>query len=99
MTHFLRTLGQDLRYTLRTLRLAPGFAITAILITALGVGANTAALSVADFVLVRPMPYAEPERLVRICEGPVEGGGWGCNNQLSPANFRDFKAGTSSFAE
>ena len=90
-------LKQDLRYTARTLRRARGFAVTAILVTALGVGANTAAFSVADFVLLRPLPFADPESLVRLCEGPRTGGGWGCMNELSPSNYRDFKAMTSSF--
>jgi putative ABC transport system permease protein len=88
---------QDLRYTARTLNRARGFAITAVLVTALGVGANTAAFSVADFVLLRPLPFADPDSLVRLCEGPRTGGGWGCNNQLSPANYRDLKARSSSF--
>ena len=88
---------QDLRYTIRTLSRARGFALTAILVTALGVGANTAAFSVADFVLFRPLPFADPDALVRLCEGPRTGGGWGCMNQLSPANYRDFKAMSSSF--
>jgi putative ABC transport system permease protein len=88
---------QDLRYTARTLNRSRGFALAAIAVTALGVGANTAAFSVADFVLLRPMPFGDPERLVRLCEGPREGGGWGCMNQLSPANYRDLKAMTTSF--
>ena len=54
-------LRQDLRYTGRTLRRAPGFAFTVILVTALGVGANTAAFSVTDFVLVRPLPFPDPD--------------------------------------
>ncbi|HXW05970.1 MAG TPA: ABC transporter permease [Vicinamibacterales bacterium] len=90
-------LGQDLRYTARTLTRARGFALTAILVTALGVGANTAAFSVADFVLLRPLPFVEPDALVRLCEGPRTGAGWGCMNELSPANYRDFKTMSSSF--
>ena len=90
-------LKQDLRYSVRTLSRARGFALTAVLVTALGVGANTAAFSVADFVLLRPLPFGDPERLVRLCEGPRAGGGWGCMNELSPANYRDFKATSSSF--
>jgi predicted permease len=88
---------QDLRYTARTLNGSRGFAIAAVLVTALGVGANTATFSVADFVLLRPLPFKEPERLVRLCEGPREGGGWGCMNQLSPANYRDVATSTRSF--
>jgi predicted permease len=90
-------LKQDLRYTARTLNRARGFALTAVLVTALGVGANTAAFSVADFVLLRPLPFADPDAVVRLCEGPRTGGGWGCMNELSPANYRDFKAMSSSF--
>jgi putative ABC transport system permease protein len=90
-------LKQDLRYTARTLNRARGFTLTAILVTALGVGANTAAFSVADFVLLRSLPFPEPDTLVRMCEGPRAGGGWGCMNQLSPANYRDLKAMSTSF--
>ncbi|HZB25597.1 MAG TPA: ABC transporter permease, partial [Vicinamibacterales bacterium] len=78
---------------------ARGFALTATLVTGLGVGANTAAFSVADFVLLRPLPFPDPESLVRLCEGPRTGGGWGCMNQLSPANYRDFKSISSSFED
>src|SRR5688500_5107211 len=59
-------LRQDMRYTRRALRRAPGFALTAILVVALGVGANTAAFSLADFVLLRALPYPEPDRLVKL---------------------------------
>src|SRR5262245_50098010 len=90
-------LKQDLRYTALTLNRARGFALTAILVTALGVGANTAAFSVADFVLLRPLPFINPDALVRACEGPRTVSGWGCMNELSPANYRDFKAMSSSF--
>ena len=92
-------LRQDVRYTVRSLNRARGFALTAILVTGLGVGANTAAFSVADFVLLRPLPFPDPDAIVRLCEGPREGGGWGCMNQLSPANYRDFKAMSSSFQD
>ncbi len=88
---------QDLRYTARTLNRARGFALTAVLVTALGVGANTAAFSVADFVLLRPLPFRDPDGLAVLCEGPRTGAGWGCMNELSPANYRDFKAASSSF--
>ena len=90
-------LKQDLRYTARTLLRARGFALTAVLLMALGVGATTAAFSVADFVLLRPLPFPDPDALVRLCEGPRTGGGWGCMNQLSPANYRDLKGMSASF--
>ena len=93
------TLKQDLRYTLRTFRRSPAFAVTTIVVTALGVGANTAAFSVADFVLFRPLPFPDPDAVVRLCEGPRTGGGWGCMNQLSPLNYRDFKRMNSSLVD
>ena len=62
----LDILRQDLRYAARSLRRAPGFALTAVLVVALGIGANTAAFSLADFVLLRPLPFPESDRLVRI---------------------------------
>src|SRR4051812_35499680 len=55
---------QDVSYSARMLRRAPGFAITAMLIVSLGIGATTAAFSVTDFVLLRPLPFPEPHRLV-----------------------------------
>lgn len=86
-------LRQDLGFAARSLGRTPGFAITAVLVVALGVGANTAVFSLADLVLVRPLPYAKADRLVKIWQ--AEGGGM---NEASPANYRDWKAMTSSFS-
>ncbi len=87
-------LRHDLRYTVRTLVRSPGFALTAILVTALGIGANTAAFSVADFVLIRPLPFVDPDRLVKLWEHPP---GYG-RFELSPPNYRDYKEQNRSFA-
>jgi predicted permease len=87
-------LRQDLGFAVRTMGRSRGFVATVVLITALGVGANTAVFSVADFVLVRPLPFPDPASIVMLCEGPKDGSGWGCMNQLSPANFRDVTADT-----
>jgi predicted permease len=63
---FLDVLGQDVRYTLRTLRRDRAFAVVAVLILALGIGANVAVFSVVNTILLRPLPFPEPERLIRI---------------------------------
>jgi putative ABC transport system permease protein len=91
----LELLRQDLRDAGRSLARTPGFALTVILVVALGVGANTAAFSLADFVLLRPLPFAEPDRLVKLWQS-VPGYG---RNELSPANYRDWRAAARSFSE
>jgi predicted permease len=86
-------LRQDLRYAARTLRRAPAFAITAIAVTALGIGANTAAFSVTDFVLLRPAPYPSPDRLVKLWQRTPAYP----RLELSPENYRDWKRQSQSF--
>jgi predicted permease len=86
-------LRQDLRYTVRGVRRAPGFAVTVLLVVALGIGANTAAFTVTDFVLVRPLPFPEPERLVKLWESRP---GYE-RMEPSPANYRDWKRMSSAF--
>jgi putative ABC transport system permease protein len=63
---WLEQLGQDIRFALRSLARNPGFAVTAICTLALGIGANTAVFSVVSGVVLRPLPFAEPERLMQI---------------------------------
>ncbi|HEX6322742.1 MAG TPA: ABC transporter permease, partial [Vicinamibacterales bacterium] len=89
----LDILRQDVTYTFRTLRRSPAFAITAVLLTALGIGATTAAFAIADHVLVRPLPFRDPDRLIRFQGSDREQGGW---NDLSPGNFRDLVARSTS---
>jgi putative ABC transport system permease protein len=84
---------QDLAYTGRMLRRAPGFAATAVAIVALGIGATTAAFSVTDFVLLRPLPFPDPDRLVKITETTP---GYS-TMELSAPNYRDWMAAAKSF--
>ena len=88
----LDVLRQDLRYAARGFLRAPAFTATAIAVTALGIGANTAAFSVADFVLVRPLPYAEPHRLAKLWERNPHG-----RNDVAPANWRDWRRESRSW--
>ena len=84
---------RDLRYSVRSLRQSPGFTITALLLITVGIGANAAIFTLADFVLVRPLPFPESQRLVKVWEKHP---GYSMM-ELSPANYRDFKAGANSF--
>ncbi len=86
---------QDLRYAARALRKAPGFTAVAALTLALGVGANTAIFSVVNAVMLRPLPFSEPDQLVRIWESNVERG-WP-TFAVSHPNFLDFRAQADSF--
>src|SRR6202453_507625 len=86
---------QDLRYALRTLIASPAFTITAIAAIALGIGANTAIFTVVNAVLLKPLTYPEPERIVQFMNTSPQGNGPGS----SPVNFNTWKAQTSVFQD
>ena len=81
----IATCCQDVRYASCSIRRAPGFAATVVLVAALGIGATTAVFTVADYVLVRPLPYLHSERLVRMWEARP---GY-LQMELSPPNYLD----------
>jgi predicted permease len=92
----MENLAQDIRYGIRTLAKNPGFTIAAVLTLALGIGANTAIFSVIENVLLRPLPYPQPERLVEIWntyEPQVPRAG------LSPGDYADWRQQNQSFSE
>jgi hypothetical protein len=87
------TLRQDLLYAVRRLRQAPGFSLVAIATLALGIGANSAIFSVVNAVLLKPLPFEEPGRLVRLSQ-TWEGRTTGI---YSPQNFLDVVASARDF--
>jgi predicted permease len=91
----LENLLQDVRYGVRMLRASPGFTAVAILTLALGIGANAAIFSVVNAILLRPLPYPEPERLVRVWESAPTKGAF--RNVVNPLNFLDWRDHSRSF--
>lgn len=90
----MHTLLQDVRFGLRLLTKNPGFAITAILTLALGIGATTAIFSVVYAALLQPLPYPQADRIVRVWEVGADGG----QSNLSDPNFEDLRDSNHSFA-
>src|SRR6266542_2382067 len=91
----MQTLWQDLRYGARILLKQPVFTLIAVLTLSLGIGANTAIFSLVNAVLLRPLPFAEPERLVWTW-GEFSGGN---RASTSPPDFLDYRAQNRSFEE
>ena len=93
----VETTLQDIRYGLRTLRKNPAYSLVAIATLAVGIGAGTAVFSVASAVLLRPLPYQDPSRLVRVFEtNPLRN--WS-RNIASPANYADWKRRNTVFTD
>ena len=95
--NWLENLVQDVRYGLRQLRRNPGFNAVAVLTLALGIGANTAIFSVVNAVLLRPLPYADADRLVTLDETSGQQAGMGIS--VAYLDFRDWQRENHSFTQ
>src|SRR4051812_25340744 len=91
--HRPSSLLRDFRYAIRTLRNSPGFSAFAIATIALAIGANTAMFSFVNGVLLRPLPYPESDRIVRVLEQPPTGG----INGISTLNYLDWTTLNAAF--
>jgi putative ABC transport system permease protein len=91
------TLLQDVRFGWRLLRRSPGFTVAAVLALALGIGATTAVFTLLDRVVLRPLPYPEPNRLVMVWETNETKGL--SHERLSPVNFMDYRALSQVFED
>src|SRR5688500_2925060 len=89
LSHFIR----DVRFSIRQLLKTPGFSVVAILTLALGIGASSAIFSVVNGVLLRPLPYPEPDALVRVHEVVPQYGRF----SVAPAHFLDLRQQGHSF--
>jgi predicted permease len=95
--NYLENLAKDVRYGLRMLRKSPSFTFFAVAVLALGIAANSTIFSVADAVLIRPLPYAEANRLVIVWE---DASAFGFPKDTpAPGNFSDWKSRNQVFTE
>src|SRR5262249_27547631 len=86
---------QDIRHAARVLLKNPGFTALAVLMLGLGIGASTTIFSVVDAVLLRPLPYQDPERIAMLWEVNVERSAGPIS--VPPADFLDWKSRTRTF--
>src|ERR1700723_2290849 len=91
---WVENLWRDVRYGMASLARDPGFAAVTIGLLALGIGANTAMFSIVDAVMLKPLPFPEPERMVRVWESTPQGSG---RNGTTTLTFLDWKRQSDLF--
>src|SRR5882762_6530337 len=95
--NWLESLARDLRFSLRTLRRTPGFTVIAILVMALGIGANVALFTVVRGVLLKPLPFLDPNRLVMLYESGLLGDDTTGTNVVSGGIYAEWKKRNRSY--
>ncbi len=96
--NWLESLARDLRFSLRTLRRTPGFTVIAILVMALGIGANVALFTVVRGVLLKPLPFHDPDRLVMLYEAGSLGDHTTDTNVISGGMYAEWKKQNRSYS-
>lgn len=97
--NWLEKFLRDLHYGARTLKRSPGFSLTAILVMALGIGATTSLFTIVRSVLLKPLPFRDPDNLVMVYEHFREATGGDGFNVVSPGDFNDWRKQTHGFED
>jgi hypothetical protein len=97
--NWLEKILRDLHYGVRTLTRSPGFSLTAILVMALGIGATTSLFTIVRSVLLKPLPFSDPDNLVMVYEHFRNSTGGDGFNVVSPADFNDWRNQTHGFED
>src|SRR5579863_1247688 len=96
--NWLESLARDLRFSARTLRRTPGFSVIAILVMALGIGANVALFTVVRGVLLKPLPFDDPDRLVMVYEAGFHKDDTSGSNPVSGGTYAEWKNQNRSYS-
>jgi putative ABC transport system permease protein len=96
--NWLESLARDMRLSLRTLRRTPSFTVIAVLVMSLGIGANVALFTVVRGVLLKPLPFHDPDRLVMVSEGALREGVTVDTNIVSGGMYAEWKKENRSYS-